>query len=204
MMHAKSQATDDGSAAPTQNLEALESNQLEVEAEKVAGQIKLEQYRSLRGEILDTLKAARSIELYAVIGLSLYYAWIFSRCFPQMPSDSLLTGPLGASLGQVIPWVVPGLIPIFGGWRNLKSARYVSRLGGYLRLVESEFAKENHPIGPHKGWETYVESVRRGGRFRQNILAGPIISWAFWATIIIAVVILAVIGVLFKISACKA
>ena len=179
------------------------ARQLDIEKYKITGQIKIEQYRSLRGEILDKIRAMQSMELYAIIGLSVYYAWLFTHCFPEVPANLSFLGFLGNRLSHIVPWLIPVLIPVFGWWRVRTYVRNVRRLARYLRLVEAEFAGNEQSIGPHSGWETYIEGQRKRSVTSRKSLIGFDVFVTYWFTLIVFVICIGLIGAIFESAACK-
>src|SRR5262249_32410613 len=93
----------------------------EIERYKLVAQMRDEQDKTLRAEILDLLKATQSMEIYAVLGLGAYYAWVFSRCLPTLDAKIVTVGFVIGRVAEVLPWILPALIPIFGYWRTRHS-----------------------------------------------------------------------------------
>ena len=169
-------------------------SEIDVENHKVAGQIKMEQYRSLRGEILDKIKQMHLIELYAIVAVSAYYAWLFNRCLPPILGESVPLGTWALYFGRATPWLMPVFIPLFGWWRNWKYAESIRRLAKYLRCIEAQFAREGLAIGPRNGWETYNDEERKE-RHANKLLRVLDIFVLFWLTMILVILGMTLIGI---------
>lgn len=103
--------------------------------------IRVEEYKSLRVEIDYLGKDARALEIYVLGGLVAFYSWMASACFQDM----------------LMLWLMPILLPLFGGWRSYANMRRIMQIAKHLRGVEAELGGD----GEWRGWETRIADLRR-------------------------------------------
>ncbi|HEV2146004.1 MAG TPA: hypothetical protein VGR37_01160 [Longimicrobiaceae bacterium] len=103
----------------------------------------LEEYRSLRTELLAKLEAARATQVYAVGAAAAYYAWL----------NGLQDAPPRLSA----LWFVPVGIAVLGLLRNLDLRNQVKVIGEYLAVIEEQVA-DSRP--EQLGWEHHLNRNR--------------------------------------------
>jgi hypothetical protein len=145
--------------------------QLDIERYKTYGQIHIEQYRSLRTEILDLIQAMRQIQFYAASGVTIYYAWILTH--ETIYQSAVMRG---------LVWGFPLIIPFFGFFRNREHWRTVKRISNYL-IKETE--RESKLQGYPTGWETHHELYPEGSLSIFN---------TFWIALVLIIVVLGIVA----------
>src|SRR5437016_4011952 len=114
----------------------------------------LEQYKTLREEILRVLDDMHRTEFWTAAAIGAVYAWLFGRNEPR---------------GSGLWWIGPLLI-FLAGIRYLLLFDRVRTIGVYLRLIEEETFGDDAML---QGWERY--SLRDGGG--QRIILTTAIAW---------------------------
>jgi len=114
--------------------------QYKLEQMKCSNQLRTEEFKDRRAEIDVLIKDTKNLEIYALIGVVVYYAWLFTHCIP-FPQDKMIT--------RFFPWVIPIFIPTLGLWRSYENILQVLNIAIYIRKIEDEFARNSLPIGPN-------------------------------------------------------
>ena len=114
----------------------------------------LEQYKTLREEILRVLDDMHRTEFWTAAAIGAIYAWLFSSNMPK---------------GSGLWWIGPLLI-FLAGLRYLLLFDRVRTIAVYLRQIEQETFKDN-PTLP--GWERYSWDKGEG----QRIILTTSIAW---------------------------
>ena len=130
-------------------------------------QLRVEEFRHLRGAIAENMRENITNERYALIGLAVYYGWLFTHPSPITENN----------LEYVVAWGVPSAVPLLGLWRAYENIGHVWELAWYILELEKEEAIQGRPIGPDKGWEHFLwKNVRKNqkpellSRLRRNII----------------------------------
>ena len=101
-------------------------------------QFHVEEHRSLRSEIVDSIKETRQIERLVLVGTAAIWAWLVTD-------------------GKVVPkpsYWIPVLLVFGGALRSWTLWRSVERAAAYLMEIEVEIPKfKNLP-----GWENWLRS----------------------------------------------
>jgi len=113
-------------------------------------------------------------------GLVAYYAWLLTHCIPDWERTLPLLGTTVHVLPN-LPWVLPIVLPVVGGWRSLANVGRIMDIAAYMLKTEEEL-----DIGPRKGWEHFLEYRR--GRPRVKLLRGS--HTVFWVLVIGATVLI--------------
>jgi hypothetical protein len=122
----------------------------------------VEQYKMLREEIFFHLKETRKLEIYAITGISILYAWLITHDTTS------------------IKFFIGFFIPILGGIRSWVSLTRIKEIAGYLRKLEQAFFTENdYP----KGWEIYFDSLP------QERTSMTEIAYGFWVVLLLVTII---------------
>ena len=114
---------------------------------KTFNQLRIEEYKDRRAEIDTLLKDTKNIELYALIGVAAYYAWLLTHC-----------------VSPSLPWLIPIVIPILGAWRSFENVMQVLKNAKYLRDLEKEIF-----VFQLKGWERYLAATRHMDEIRNRL-----------------------------------
>ena len=104
--------------------------------------IHLEEYKSLRDEVLKKVAAAETLEFYAAGAVAAVYAWLAGNKVP----------------GTAWLWHVPVVFPILGALRAWTLDRQLGVIGDYLARIEKNLSPEKG------GWEEF--KTTRIGRFK--------------------------------------
>ena len=88
------------------------------------------------------------------MGLTLYYAWLLTHCVP----DILHTSMFGLKWSAL--WLFPIWLPLVGILRTYAVSNAILRAAAYIRMIEDQFDRDGLPIGPNKGWESFVQKAR--------------------------------------------
>lgn len=139
-----------------------------------SSQLRIEQYRSLRVEIEQTIKDIRDLELYAVAGIVVYYSWLFTHSIPSITVARAFDRPIQSTS---IAWFIPVIVPMLGMWRVWSNVRQLLIAAEYVAKLESEFAAVGLPIGPSKGWENYLQRIRSRRKLWYRLRRKQASSW---------------------------
>lgn len=122
----------------------------------------LEEYKSLRAEILYLVRQSYLFEAAILVGVGAIYSWVFSR-------ETGDTSPL--------LWWLPFGITVLGAIREIGVRIRIYQLAEYICKTESEFLSEGS-----LGWEHFLIFVRRKKR---NTLLGMsnILIWTSFVVI---------------------
>ena len=131
----------------------MESVAGEKQTRENATELDLEEFKSLREEILQKVEASYRLEIIAVSGAAAVYAWLATRPIVSPPM-----------------WLVPIFFPIFGFLRAQKMGHQMLVASDYLKLLErrirpSELSGEKVGSDVH-GWETYLHQKHIWRSFR--------------------------------------
>jgi len=127
---------------------------------KCYSQLRAEEFKDRRAEIDVLLKDTKNFEIYALIGVFAYYAWLFVHCIPF---------PQG-TIARLFPWIIPIFMPMIGSWRSFENIRQVLNIAIYIGRIEDGFAKNSLPIGPDKGWENYLYRKRHSSSKKPDLI----------------------------------
>jgi hypothetical protein len=125
-----------------------------------------EEYRALRTEVLERLKACHDLERFAAVAAAAVYAWFGNAASNSRPSCIVL--------------LLPVLFAVFGGARTSALIRQLKALGCYLEKIESKYADAADAA---VGWQ----------RFRKNTQFGRDYTWWFWGTFVAISVVLSAV-----------
>jgi hypothetical protein len=142
-------------------------------------QFKIEQFKSLRSEIEDRFKDTRTLEVYVLIGLVAYYAWIMTHCLPD--------------LYVPIQWIIPIILPLLGFWRTWENMIRLGKIAEFVRKTEKDILVDQTWLG----WEHFLES-------RKNWRDAPGSYWATWVVVFVGTLIIALFGTDLNSQTCKA
>lgn len=99
-------------------------------------ELRIEEYKSLRGEIYSLVAESRNLEILALGGVAATYAWfVTSKVAP------------GAA------WYAPALLPLLGALRSYALFQRIEEIAGYLREFEKSIK--------WAGWESHFASKAR-------------------------------------------
>jgi hypothetical protein len=107
----------------------------------------LEEYRALRAEVLDRIKACHDLEPIAAGAAAAVYAWVGSTQTTLRPTSLIL--------------LLPILFAAFGGLRSWFLLCQITALGKYLTEIESRYIGEDDPL---IGWEKYRKTKANVGQ----------------------------------------
>ena len=126
----------------------------------------LEEYKSLRAEILYLVRQSYLFEAAILVGAGAIYSWLFSR-------DPNSVSPL--------VWWLPFGITVLGAIRELGVRLRLYQLAEYIRKIEHDFLSDET-----SGWEHFLFSVRKKKR---NTLLGisNILIWTSFVVITLLV-----------------
>ncbi len=124
-------------------------------------ELQIEEYRTLRAELDDIVKALRQIELYTVGAISAVYAWLATH------NDVLEPGSL--------PWYLPVAIAFFGGLRNRALVQQMKRIDHYLQ-VELEPSVRVEGRSPLRWYSLLRNNFPKGFIWYDSL---------FWGTILV-------------------
>jgi len=134
-------------------------------------ELHLKEYESLRKEISELVEHSRKLEIYAVGGITAYYAW-FLTAGKQ---------PTAIALG------IPTVLAILAALRSLATLVRIEDIAGYILTIESALALRDPLIA---GWETSrskkkAESTKKWGK------AAPFVTTAtlFWVSLIVVTIV---------------
>jgi hypothetical protein len=135
----------------------------------------LEEFKTLRQEILQKVEATNRLEVFAVTGAAAVYAWLATR-------DHAVVR---------IVWFIPVLFPVLGFWRAKKIGDQMTIVGGYLELIErrrrqKELSGANGELAGRDvhGWESYVHRDTVWNKFRDRA------GLYFWISFICLTIVL--------------
>jgi hypothetical protein len=102
----------------------------------MSDEFSLEEYRTLRTEVLAKVDAVEKLSLFAAGAVAAVYSWLATQ---EVRSSSVL-------------WYLPVLFPALGAFRARMIGSQIKVLGEYLRLLEEELGgSRSRAIG----WEKY-------------------------------------------------
>lgn len=127
----------------------------------------LEEYKSLRAEILYLVPQSYLFEATVLVGVGAVYSWLFSR-------DPSNVNPL--------VWWLPCGMTVLGAIRELGVRIRLFQLADYIRRIESDFLNDENC-----GWEHFLHSVRNNMR---NILLG-MSNVLIWSAFVVATLLVA-------------
>ena len=119
-------------------------HEYQLEKFKCSTQLRIADYTDRRSEINNLNKDAINLERYAVIGIVAYYGWLLTH-----------------GICIALAWAIAIVIPAFGLWKHIESVVETLKNAQYLREIEAEFARSFFPIGPDKGWESWLAKTRK-------------------------------------------
>ena len=133
----------------------------------------LEEYKSLKSEISNRLEEARRLEVLALSGTALVYAWL---------STNTTNNP---GLPLKFAWAIPLMFTLLGSFRAYALFYRVLLIARYLRKLERRVAvngkdsvdRENEDQLP--GWERYLHD----GRSKREIRTVGISAYIFWSAL---------------------
>lgn len=128
-----------------------------------------EEFLALRNEGDAQVAETRRLEMAAVGGAAAIYAWLATH------------QPI-YGIGRWA-WLLPLLLPIFGGLRSFAIYRRISDIGAYLKKIEDQLP-ETQKLA--RGWENFLAS-------RKKYLAKS--AWAFWIALLLICVALSSGGI---------
>jgi hypothetical protein len=119
----------------------------------------LEEYKSLRAEIVQKVEISARLEVFAVTGAAAVYAWLATR-------DDAIPRAI---------WFIPCLFPTLGFWRAKKLGDQMVIAGTYLELIErrrrpGELTGLDGELAGRDihGWEAYVHRDEVWNKFRDR------------------------------------
>ena len=115
---------------------------------KFSNQLRIEEYKDRRAEINELIKDTRSLELYALTGIVVYYAWLLTHCLSQ-PHTAW------------IAWLIPVVLPVLVAWRSTENITGVVNVGKYVRKIEDDAVEFSGHAGAAEGWENYLSEIRK-------------------------------------------
>lgn len=132
-------------------------------------ELRLEQYKLLRSEVMGLVDEGRKIEVIVIAGIGALYAWLTAN---------------GIEFGGI--WFVGSAFALFGGFRAWGLFRRIEEIAEYMRLIETpwpelELPDDQKPTDPEvqtRGWELYRKSPGTG-KFPLRV-----ISLSLWAAIL--------------------
>jgi hypothetical protein len=102
-------------------------------AEETANSFRLEEYKTLRAELDDIVKAMRQVEIYTVAGMTAVYVWLATNRAALQPGS--------------FPWWIPVPVVVIGFLKNrafLGAMRRIARQ--MLRIEEAVSIKGEQPL----------------------------------------------------------
>ncbi len=123
----------------------------------------LNEYNSLREEILVHINALHNLPQYALLASAIIWTWLYTNKDKiKLPTNIGLTAPI--------------LVILLGFWAYAINLQ-LGRIGHYILLLES---KLKLPL--HLGWETYFQNIGWEAKYE-------VASDILWAAIIITNII---------------
>lgn len=129
-----------------------------------AHQFAFEEYKMLRAEMEEHIAETLKLEVYAVAGVTGFYAWVLTHQKAPMP---------------VWVWFVPVLLPLLGGLRCLALHRQITVIGSYLKSLEPKIGAQL------EGWETHLTLASTKRTYRKEL------AMAIWGIMLLATVFFA-------------
>jgi hypothetical protein len=150
----------------------------------LSDQLRLEEYKSLRGEIDAKWQDQRITERLVLFADAVIYGFL-----AQHPPT-----PTGLKSWPLFVWLIPSFTAFFGSLRWWEDVRAINQASAYLRQVESSFGKVGLEM-----WENHLKKLRDkgwshrwvGGQVGQSLLIAPIQAF-FWLVLILVTILLAV------------
>ena len=123
----------------------------------------LEEYKTLREEIVLHVNHGRQIEIALVLGIGAIYGWA--------PHENA---------GEIINliWWFPPLLAALGAFREWGHRVRIFQIAEYIRKIETHFLKAPAPLG----WEHYLVEKRK---LSDNVVLGYS-QYVYWITLFIA------------------
>lgn len=91
-------------------------------ADETANSIRLEEYKTLRAELDDLIKAMRNAEVYTIAGMTAVYVWLATNR-AALPAGSL-------------PWWLPLPVVVIGFLKNRAFLGSIRRIGKQMLVIE--------------------------------------------------------------------
>jgi hypothetical protein len=120
-----------------------------------------EEFLALRREVEAQVAETRRIELAAIGGVAAIYAWLATH------------SPIYGI--EEWAWLLPILLPLFGGFRSRAIGYRIDDIREYLQKIEKEIPKDRNLVG---GWETFLAQPSR----RKYIAKS---AWAYWIILLV-------------------
>jgi hypothetical protein len=169
--------------------------QREIEEKKLNYQFRVEEFKSLRGEIDSLVKETRNLEIYVAGALVAYYVWLITHCLNEIPIPIPLLQIKG---GYGLQWLIPMALPILGAWRSWANIGRIMDIAAYITKVEERFDHICLPLGPEKGWEHFLEKRRNKTWARRGSHV------AVWLLLLAITIIVPPFGIAQNIGTCEA
>jgi hypothetical protein len=102
-------------------------------AEETPNAFRLEEYKTLRAELDDQIKAMRQVEMYTVGAMTAVYAWLAANMRVVAPGS--------------FPWWLPAPVVAFGFLKNRAFLGAIRRIAGQMyRIEEGLVVNGVHPL----------------------------------------------------------
>jgi hypothetical protein len=141
----------------------------------------LEQYKSLRQEMLLKLEHEFQIHRYTIVGVAAVYAAAFTL-------NHLGINEEDRSLAQFI-WVVPFILVVCGAGFYAVYDFVLQKQGIYARQIEAHFLGDTKP----EGWERWFGGDQTNpflgvrNKVLIGVIASPFWQFAFWVTLVVSI-----------------
>ena len=97
----------------------------------------LQEYDSLRQEIVSSVEEGRRLERYALVITSGVWVWLLTHPTVQLP---------------LITWWIPFLLTCLGGIRAYTQLKNIQLMAEYIQTLEAMFCQADEA----KGWQTFL------------------------------------------------
>ncbi|HWT30341.1 MAG TPA: hypothetical protein VN240_04860 [Propylenella sp.] len=142
----------------------------------MAHEFRLEEYKALRGEIADQIKAGDMVKVYVTVVVAAYYSFLSTELIASDAARKVsLVGPLWA-------WILPIFFPLAGMLRLKFHIDQMTIFSEYLKRIERKYTE------PLLGWEHYYSTpdVKAMDRvwYSDFIYFGLLLLFATWVAVV--------------------